>query len=104
MQATYRGLVVGLVANKGVFTDDSGRQIEYDYTKAHVQLVMRAGPGAKGRGVATEAFKIGDSALYDKLAALPMPFEAEFQMQKVSNGKEDKEEIIGFLPVVKKVA
>lgn len=95
MSSTYRAKVVGVTASKGTFKDDDGNMVEYDSTKIYVELDLR---GETARGVATQVYKIGKSTMYDehKLASIPLPFMAELDIRKTTNGREEREEIYGF--------
>lgn len=95
MQSTYRGKVVGVSAAAGSFKDDDGNLIEFDSTKVYVELTLS---GKQARGVATQVYKVGKSDVFKdlKLETCALPFWAEFDVRKVTNGREQKEEIVGF--------
>lgn len=95
MQATFKAKVTAVT-----FAKDSGviegKEISWDFTKVHVELVLR---GVNARGKVTQAYKIGDSIAYRafKFESISLPFFAELDIEKTSNGKgDDSEEIIGF--------
>lgn len=96
MLATYKAKVVGLKANQGEFKDDNGRSIAFDSTKVYVELKMN---GETARGVATQEYKIGKSGLFDKYKDIPLPFFAEIDVEKVTTGREEREEVTGFRPL-----
>lgn len=96
MLATYKAKVVGMKANSGSFKDDNGRTIDFDSCKVYVELKMN---GEFARGVATQEYKIGKSGLFDKFKDIPLPFFAEIDVEKVSTGREEREEVTGFRPL-----
>ena len=105
MEATYRGMVVGVQApSKGSMTGEDGREVKWDHLKVEVSLDLR-GDGAMG--VATQSVKVGESSAYvtlgfDKVKPEDFrPFLAEFRVRRTSNGKENgnREEVIGFIRV-----
>lgn len=96
MLATYKAKVVGMKANSGSFKDDNGRTIDFDSCKVYVELKMN---GEFARGVATQEYKIGKSGLFDKFQDIPLPFFAEIDVEKVSTGREEREEVTGFRPL-----
>ncbi len=95
MTAKYTATIVAVTSSKGEFKDDDGKTIEYDSTKVYVQLELS---GEKSRGTVTQVYKIGPSSAYDiqRLGTIELPFQAELEIQKVSNGREQREKVVGF--------
>jgi len=96
MKFQSRVTVVGMKANKGSL--DNGTT--YDSTKAYVLLSMDSSKG-KQRGQSVGEFNIGLSAEFDKYSEVPLPFEAEADMELVTNGSTTKTVIHGLKPVGK---
>ncbi len=95
MQATYKAKVTAVTYGKdsGVI---EGKEISWDFTKVHVELVLR---GVNARGKVTQAYKIGTSDAFKahNFNNIPLPFNAELDVVKTSNGKgDDQEEVVGF--------
>lgn len=95
MTAKYTATIVAVTSSKGDFKDDDGKTIEFDSTKVYVQLDLS---GEKSRGTVTQVYKVGKSDLYDilRLGSIELPFQAELEIQKVSNGREQREKVVGF--------
>lgn len=95
MQATYKAKVKAVTFGKDSGVID-GKEISWDFTKVHVELVLR---GVNARGTVTQAYKIGDSSAYRafKFESISLPFMAELDVVKTSNGKgDDMEEVVAF--------
>ena len=94
MQFTTRLTVVGLKRSKG--TLDNGQ--EYDSTKAFVLTNMDARKG-DARGQAVAEYNLGTSAEFEKFAHVPLPFEADADVELVTNGKTQKTVVHALRPV-----
>jgi hypothetical protein len=84
--------------------DDKSRVSHVDNCLVFYEIPLRsevvgATGRSRGRGVAAASIKIGNSALYDKFINIPTPFFAEIDIQKVSNGRKESEEVVGFRPL-----
>lgn len=87
--------VQGIKRSKGVMRD-SGK--EYDSTTVWVRLPFDESDGNM-RGSATEAFKFGKSDNYEKFAGLKLPFEAEIDIDTMTDGKKVKQVISDIVPL-----
>mgnify|MGYP000867030543 CR=1 FL=1 len=87
--------VYGLKCSKGVMRD-SGK--EYDFTTVYVGIPLDESRGNM-RGMATEAFRWGKAENYTKFDGIPLPFDAEIELETVSNGKELVQQILNVVPL-----
>ncbi|MEW6706473.1 MAG: hypothetical protein ACOY7P_19130 [Pseudomonadota bacterium] len=94
MQFTTRLIVVGLKRSKGQL--DNGQA--YDSTKAYVLTNMDTRKG-DARGQAVAEYSIGESTEFEKFAHVPLPFEADADVELVSNGKTQKTVVHALRPV-----
>ena len=105
MLSTNKIKVVGIQNSDWEMTDeDTGRKSQVDTCTIHYEIPLRSvveGQSGKsrGRGVATSQIRIGKASLFDKYEDIPLPFFAELDIQKVSTGKKEIEEVVGFRPL-----
>lgn len=87
--------VQGLKRSKGVM-NDTGKA--YDSTTVYVEF-----PFARGnpdmRGSATEPMKFGTSENFEKFNGIPLPFEAEIDIEVQTNGNRVQNVIVDIQPV-----
>lgn len=90
--------VVGMKAFKGFV---NGEGINSGTVYARVKLDDRynkPGENFKG-GYAVEDWKMPDADAVFRMQHIPLPFVAELEVERVSNGKESREVVIGVRPV-----
>lgn len=87
--------VQGLKRSKGVM-NDTGKA--YDSTTVYVEF-----PFARGnpdmRGSATEPMKFGTSENFEKFNGIPLPFDAEIDIEVQTNGNRVQNVIVDIQPV-----
>jgi hypothetical protein len=88
--------VVGMKSSKGTLENGNG----YDSTKVYALVDLDASKGT-AKGMASSEFNLGTSAEYDKYKHLPFPFEAEAEMEIVTNGKLTKTVMHGLKPTAR---
>lgn len=87
--------VQGLKRSKGVMSD-TGK--EYDSTTVYVEFPFaRNNPDM--RGSATEPMKFGKSENFEKFNGIPIPFDAEIDIEVETNGNRVKNVIVDIQPV-----
>lgn len=84
--------------------DDKNRVQHVNQCTIYYEIPLRsevqgATGRSRGRGHATASLRIGKSELYDKFLNIPTPFFAEVDIQKVSTGRREIEEVVGFRPL-----
>ena len=90
--------VQGLKRSKGVM-NDTGKA--YDSTTVYVEFPFsRNNPDM--RGSATEPMKFGTSENFDKFNGIPLPFEAEIDIEVQTNGNRVQNVIVDIQPVLNK--
>lgn len=94
MKFKSRLTVVGMKSSKG--TLDSGQT--FDSTKAYC-LVDMDGTKDNMRGQSVADFNIGASTEFDKFKHLPFPFDAEADMELVTNGSSSKTVVTALRPI-----
>ena len=90
--------VQGLKRSKGVM-NDTGKA--YDSTTVYVEFPF-ARHNADMRGSATEPMKFGTSENFDKFNGIPLPFEAEIDIEVQTNGNRVQNVIVDIQPVLNK--
>ena len=88
--------VVGMKSSKGTLENGNG----YDSTKVYALVDLDASKGT-AKGMAGSEFNLGTSTEYDKYKHLPFPFEAEADMEIVTNGKLTKTVMHGLKPTAR---
>lgn len=90
--------VVGMKAFKGFV---NGEGINSGTVFARVKLDDRYNkPGENFKaGYAVEDWKMPDADAVFRMQHIPLPFVAELEVERVSNGKESREVVIGIRPV-----
>lgn len=86
--------VVGLKASKG--TLESGQA--YDSTKAFVLMDMDASKG-RMKGQSCTEFNIGTSDVFDQLAKVVCPFQADIEFELVTTGSSTRTNVTGIKPL-----
>lgn len=87
--------VQGLKRSKGVM-NDTGKA--YDSTTVYVEFPFsRDNPDM--RGSATEPMKFGTSENFEKFNGIPLPFEAEIDIEVQTNGNRVQNVIVDIQPV-----
>jgi hypothetical protein len=87
--------VQGLKRSKGVM-NDTGKT--YDSTTVYVEFPF-ARDNPDMRGSATEPMKFGTSENFEKFNGIPLPFEAEIDIEVQTNGNRVQNVIIDIQPV-----
>ena len=87
--------VQGLKRSKGVM-NDTGKA--YDSTTVYVEFPF-ARDNADMRGSATEPMKFGTSENFEKFNGIPLPFEAEIDIEVQTNGNRVQNVIVDIQPV-----
>lgn len=87
--------VQGLKRSKGVM-NDTGKA--YDYTMVYVEFPFsRNNPDM--RGSATEPMKFGTSENFEKFNGIPLPFDAEIDIEVETNGNRVQNVIVDIQTV-----
>jgi hypothetical protein len=87
--------VQGLKRSKGVM-NDTGKA--YDFTTVYVEFPFaRNNPDM--RGSATEPMKFGTSENFEKFNGIPLPFDAEIDIDVETNGNRVQNVIVDIQPV-----
>lgn len=90
--------VVGMKAFKG-FVNGEGINSGTLYTRVKLdERYNKPGENFKG-GHATEEWKMPDADAVFRIQHIPRPFMCELEIERVSNGKESREVVIGARPV-----
>lgn len=87
--------VQGLKRSKGVM-NDTGKA--YDSTTVYVEFPFSR-DSADMRGSATEPMKFGTSENFEKFNGIPLPFEAEIDIEVQTNGNRVQNVIADIQPV-----
>ena len=87
--------VQGLKRSKGVMKD-TGKP--YDSTTVYVEFPFSR-DNVDMRGSATEPMKFGTSENFDKFNGIPLPFEAEIDVEVQTNGNRVQNVIVDIQPV-----
>ena len=77
-----------------------------DSAKVYVEIAMdstRNGPDSFAAGIATEEIRLPASEDVRRMEHIPLPFFAELETQRVSNGKTARDVVTGIRPVVDQV-
>lgn len=90
--------VQGLKRSKGVM-NDTGKA--YDSTTVYVEFPFSR-DNADMRGSATEPMKFGTSENFEKFNGIPLPFEAEIDIEVQTNGNRVQNVILDIKPVLNK--
>lgn len=85
--------VTGIKRAKGDFEGTA-----YDSTTIYIEVGMDETQG-NARGMATQDFKIGTSAEYDKFVSIPLPFKAMAEFELTTNGKTQRQRVVSLVPV-----
>ncbi|PIF76917.1 MULTISPECIES: hypothetical protein [unclassified Variovorax] len=88
--------VVGMKSSKGTLENGNG----YDSTKVYALVDLDASKGT-AKGMASSEFNLGTSDEFSKYKHLPFPFEAEAEMEIVTNGKLTKTVMHALKPVAR---
>ncbi|QGR87739.1 hypothetical protein FOC34_21415 [Burkholderia multivorans] len=86
--------VLGMKASKGSM--DNGQT--FDSTKVYVETPLDDSKGT-AKGFATGEFTLGVASEFDKYKHLPFPFDAEAELEIVSNGKTQKTVMHALKPI-----
>lgn len=84
----FKGFVNGEGINSGTLFSEVRLDTRYN----------KPGENIKG-GIATEEWKMPDADTVFRMQHIPLPFMVELDVERVSNGKESKEVVLGALPV-----
>lgn len=85
MKFTQKINVVGMKSSKGTLENGTG----YDSTKVYALVDLDSSKGT-AKGMASSEFTLGSSEEFQAFKHLPFPFEAEADMEIVTNGKTQK--------------
>lgn len=96
MKFTQRIHVVGMKSSKGVLENGTG----YDSTKVYALVDLDASKGT-AKGMASSEFTLGTSEEFAKYKHLPFPFEADADMEIVTNGKTQKTVMHSCVPAAR---
>lgn len=99
MKFTQKINVVGMKSSKGNLENGTA----YDSTKVYALVDLDASKGT-AKGMASSEFTLGNSEEFLKFKHLPFPFEAEAEMEIVTNGKTQKTVMHSLLPVARAAA
>lgn len=86
--------VTGMKKSKGQM--DNGTA--FDSSKVYVETGFDESKET-ARGTASAEYALGDSTEYDKYKHLPLPFDAEAEMEIVTNGRTQKTVVHSLKPV-----
>ncbi|TYK76244.1 hypothetical protein FSY45_10685 [Comamonas sp. Z1] len=84
----FKGFVNGEGINSGTLFSEVRLDTRYN----------KPGENIKG-GIATEEWKMPDADTVFRMQHIPLPFMVELDVERVSNGKESKEVVLGARPV-----
>lgn len=84
----FKGFVNGEGINSGTLFSEVRLDTRYN----------KPGENIKG-GIATEEWKMPDADTVFRMQHIPLPFMVELDIERVSNGKESKEVVLGARPV-----
>lgn len=84
----FKGFVNGEGINSGTLFSEVRLDTRYN----------KPGENIKG-GIATEDWKMPDADTVFRMQHIPLPFMCELDIERVSNGKESKEVVLGARPV-----
>ena len=87
--------VYGMKRSRGVMRD-SGKP--YDFTKVYLGISLNDVNGNM-RGIATQEYRYGDSDNYEKFDGLNLPFDAEIEMETVTDGNKVFQQILNITPL-----
>lgn len=93
MKFTNRVVVTGMKRGKGDFEG-----VAYDSTKFFIQTELDASKG-NARGVCTTEYTLGLSSEYEKFENIPLPFQADAEMEISSSGRGQKILLVSLRPV-----
>lgn len=90
--------VVGMKAYKGFV---NGEGINSGAIFGEVKLDTRYNKDGENfkAGIAVEEWKMPDADTIFRMKHIPLPFMCELEIERVSNGKESKEVVLGARPV-----
>ena len=87
--------VHGIKRSKGIMRD-TGK--EYDSTTLYIAFPFDETSGDM-RGAATQPMKFGKSDNFVKFDGLSLPFDAEVELETVTNGNKMTQQVINVVPV-----
>ncbi|MCW5222831.1 hypothetical protein D5041_04215 [Verminephrobacter aporrectodeae subsp. tuberculatae] len=96
MKFTQKIHVVGMKSSKG--TLENG--MAYDSTKVYALVDLDASKGT-AKGMASSEFTLGTSEEFSKYKNLSFPFEADAEMEIVTNGKTQKTVMHSCVPATR---
>lgn len=99
MKFTQKINVVGMKSSKGTLENGTG----YDSTKVYALVDLDASKGT-AKGMASSEFTLGSSEEFQAFKHLPFPFEAEADMEIVTNGKTQKTVMHALRPLARATA
>lgn len=99
MRFNQRIQVVGMKASKGTLENGTA----YDSTKVYALIDLDASKGT-AKGMSTSEFNLGTAAEFDAYKHLPFPFEADVEMEMITNGKTMKTVMHKLTPVARATA
>lgn len=88
--------VVGMKSSKGQLENGTA----YDSTKVYALVDLDASKGT-AKGMASSEFALGTSEEFPKFKHLPFPFEADAEMEIVTNGKTQKTVMHSLTPTAR---
>lgn len=91
--------VVGMKSSKGQLENGTA----YDSTKVYALVDLDASKGT-AKGMASSEFTLGTSEEFPKFKHLPFPFEADAEMEIVTNGKTQKTVMHSLTPTARAAA
>ena len=86
--------ILGMKASKGQL--ESGQS--YDSTKVYVLTDLDESKG-NAKGCSTQEYNYGESVNFESFKSLAFPFDADAEIEMVSNGRTTKAVIVSLKPV-----
>lgn len=99
MRFNQRIQVVGMKSSKGTLENGTA----YDSTKVYALIDLDASKGT-AKGMSTSEFNLGTASEFDAYKHLPFPFEADVEMEMITNGKTMKTVMHKLTPVARATA
>lgn len=87
--------VYGMKRSRGVMKD-SGKS--YDFTKVYLGIPLNDASGNM-RGIATQEYRYGEFDNYAKFDGLRLPFDAEVELETVTDGNKVFQQILNITPL-----
>ena len=87
--------VYGMKRSRGVMRD-SGKT--YDFTKVYLGIPLSDASGNM-RGIATQEYRYGDFDNYEKFDGMNLPFDAEIELETVTDGNKVSQQILNITPL-----